>query len=81
MVPLRKGDKKSQIFGLADCRLEACTTMLADIASGCGAGVPGFACQVPSWGGAEAEGFGVGIHDEEPTPVLRALPPERGFFR
>ena len=35
----------------------------------------------PLLGGAEAEGFGVGIQDEEPTPALRATPPERGFFR
>jgi len=35
----------------------------------------------PLLGGAEAEGFGVGIDDEEPTPALRATPPERGFFR
>ena len=33
----------------------------------------------PLLGGAEAEGFGVGIHDEAPTPALRATPPERGF--
>ena len=34
----------------------------------------------PFLGGAEAEGFGVGIDDEAPTPALRATPPERGFF-
>ena len=33
----------------------------------------------PLLGGAEAEGFGVGIDDEEPTPALRATPPERDF--
>jgi len=33
----------------------------------------------PLRGGAEAEGFGVGVPDEEPTPALRATPPERGF--
>ena len=33
----------------------------------------------PLLGGAEAEGFGVGIHDREPTPALRATPPGRGF--
>ncbi|MCI0722562.1 MAG: hypothetical protein L0338_26860 [Acidobacteria bacterium] len=29
----------------------------------------------PLQGGAEAEGFGVGVGDEEPTPALRATPP------
>jgi len=33
----------------------------------------------PLLGGAEAEGFGVGVGDEEPTPALRATPPKRGF--
>jgi hypothetical protein len=33
----------------------------------------------PLLGGAEAEGFGVGVRHEEPTPALRATPPERGF--
>jgi len=33
----------------------------------------------PLLGGVEAEGFGVGIHDEEPTPELCASPPEWGF--
>jgi len=34
---------------------------------------------IKSLGGAEAEGFGVGGGHEEPTPALRATPPERGF--
>jgi hypothetical protein len=33
----------------------------------------------PLLGGAEAEGFGVGIHHREPTPALCATPPGRGF--
>ena len=33
----------------------------------------------PLLGGAEAKGFGVRARDEEPTPALRATPPERGF--
>jgi hypothetical protein len=42
----------------------------------------GHAYEIP-WevlGGAEAEGFGVGVHHEEPTPALRATPLERGSF-
>ena len=40
----------------------------------------------PLLGGAEAKGFGVGVRDEEPTPVLRyrcrcAPPLPRGDFR
>ena len=30
-------------------------------------------------GRAEAEGFWVGVHNQEPTPALRATPPGRGF--
>jgi hypothetical protein len=33
----------------------------------------------PLLGGAEAEGFGVGVGREGPTPALRATPPMRGF--
>jgi len=33
----------------------------------------------PLLGEAEAEGFGVGVGHEEPTPALRSTPPERGF--
>ena len=33
----------------------------------------------PLLGGAEAEGFGVGVGREGPTPALRATPPKRGF--
>ena len=33
----------------------------------------------PLLGGAEAEGFGVGVGHEEPTPALRATPLKRGF--
>ncbi len=35
--------------------------------------------RIESLGGVEAEGFGVGVHDQEPTPALRATPPGRGF--
>ena len=38
----------------------------------------------PLLGGEEAEGFGVGIHDREPTPALRdrcrCAPPLQGIF-
>ena len=33
----------------------------------------------PLLGGAEAEGFDVGVGHEEPTSALRATPPGRGF--
>jgi hypothetical protein len=31
-------------------------------------------------GGAQAEGFGMGVNHEEPTPALRATPPKRGLI-
>ncbi|MGH9424751.1 MAG: hypothetical protein ACRD2L_00355, partial [Terriglobia bacterium] len=43
---------------------------------------PSFEQLNPLLGGAEAEGFGVGVRHEEPTPALRATPPKtpkRGF--
>ena len=33
----------------------------------------------PLLGGAEAEGFGVGVGIEEPAPALRSTPTRRGF--